>query len=68
MVLDNKFELGQTVYVKTDPSQLPRMVISIELLGNGNLIYKVTHLDYVTSHYDFELSCEEDTLLKQQSY
>lgn len=62
MVIDNKFNIKEEVYLKTDPSQNVRIVTAIQ----------VTDLDYTyqlmcgveTSwHYDFEITKEKNVLV-----
>jgi hypothetical protein len=38
-ILDNVFDLGQTVYLKTDKDQIPRIITAIQLNDNG-LLYR----------------------------
>jgi hypothetical protein len=38
MVVDNKFEIGQTVYLRTDKDQLPRMLVQLNV-GKTNIMY-----------------------------
>jgi uncharacterized protein (UPF0303 family) len=61
--IDNKFNIGQIVYVITDKEQEPRIVVAIEI-SNKDLLYKVCHGVSTSEHYDFELSEEVDLLVK----
>lgn len=61
MLIDNKYEFGQIVYLKTDPDQHPRMVFCFEV-SKGDILYKVCQGTNVSTHYDFELSEEKDVL------
>jgi len=50
---------GDTVYIKTDPSQLPRLIFGYNIVPNGdNLIikYEVTLFNKRSLYFDFELS------------
>lgn len=58
-----KFQLGQIVYLVTDKYQEKRIVTAITERQSGYLYELSCGLD-VSSHYDFELSTEEDTLMK----
>lgn len=58
-----KFELGQVVYLVTDKEQEKRIVTAIVERQSGYLYELSCGLD-VTSHYDFEISSDEDTLQK----
>lgn len=63
MVIDNKFEIGQIVYVITDTDQLPRIVTSFEVTPGSILVYRVYCGTVNSSHYDFELSHERNTVI-----
>lgn len=64
MVIDNKFELGQIVYVVTDTEQLPRQVTEIQVKPGGTIVYELSCSVNTSVHYDFELSTEVDLSLK----
>lgn len=63
ITIDNKFEIGETVYLVTDKDQLPNVVFSIEVT-QGNLLYKIAHGTTTSEHYDFELSREVNVILQ----
>lgn len=66
MTINNKFDPEQIVYLKTDPDQMKRMVTAITIRGK-NLIYELSlGDDGSTYHQEFEISKEEDTLMKVQ--
>ena len=67
MIIKNKFDFGDTVYVKTDCFQSPRMVLSIEVYKNGEVMYVLGQGTDTSKHYEFELSVDENTLLKIES-
>jgi len=52
-----KYNIGQEVYLKTDPDQLKRPVTGI-LLRKGSIIYYLSSGVDETSHYDFEITTE----------
>lgn len=55
---DIKYDLGEEVYLKSDPNQLPRVITRIQLSGIG-LIYLMQHADHgETAHYDYEITKE----------
>ena len=62
MMIDNKYEIGEIVYLKTDPDQHGRMVFAIELYKGGELLYKLIMGTMVSAHYGFELSKERDSI------
>lgn len=62
MVIDNKFELGDTVYLKTDPDQRAR-IVSAFLIRPSYIEYR---LDYGTDfswHPDFVISAERNIVI-----
>lgn len=62
MVIENKFEIGQTVYLITDEDQKPRLVISIRV-NKYDLIYELNSGTIASFHYDFEISEEKQLQL-----
>lgn len=58
-----KFRIGQTVYLITDKEQEKRIITAIVERQSGVLYELSCGLD-ISSHYDFEISPEEDTLQK----
>lgn len=63
MVIDNKFNIAQTVYLKTDPDQNARIVTAIQVTI-CEIIYQCACGTSTSWHYDFEISDEVDTLKK----
>lgn len=62
MMIDEKFQLGQIVYVKTDLDQRPGMVTAINVRP-GHVTYLVTSGDISVCFYDFEISLEKSSEL-----
>lgn len=62
MKLNNKFNLGDHVYLTTDPDQLRRIVIAIQVSLNG-LLYLLACGDSSCWHYEIEISNERDVLI-----
>lgn len=62
MVIDNVFEIGTVVYLKTDEDQRERMIYGICVFGKGEIVYKVCQGTTMSEHYDFELSDQKDVL------
>lgn len=56
-----EFDIRDTVYIKTDPEQLERIVTGIIIRENG-IVYHVSYCTDETSHYGFELSEEKDVM------
>lgn len=63
IIIENKFDFGDIVYLKTDKDQLPRVVVSFSVFKAGELLYKIVSGTTESSHYDFEISKEENILL-----
>lgn len=63
MVIDNKYSIGQEVYLTTDEEQKRRVVTAITVRPGG-MIYELSCGTTTSSHYDFELSDEENVLTK----
>lgn len=59
------FEVGEFVYLITDPDQHKRVVCGIILRPTG-LLYEVCHSVQTTIHYGFELSKEKDYKTKEE--
>jgi len=66
MVVDNKFDVGQTVFLKTDPDQLQRLVYSVQVLKD-TIMYQIVCGTLSSWHSDFEISTEKDVLKLVQS-
>lgn len=64
IVVDNKFEFEQQVYLRTDPDQLPRIVASIQISPGGSLLYRLCCGPQESWHYEFEISGGPDVLIK----
>lgn len=62
--IEVSFEIGDMVYLKTDPDQNKRMVTRISIGGLNNLTYELTLGTLTSWHYEFEISREQDIELK----
>jgi hypothetical protein len=60
MVIDNKFELGEILYLKTDAEQLGRIVTAIIVCPDDSYLYELTCGTHASKHYDFEISQEKN--------
>ena len=63
MVIENKFELGELVYLSTDEDQKQRMVTKIYIHLDGSLIYQLSCGTMYSEHYEKEIS-EEKNFIK----
>jgi len=62
MVIDNKFDFGQVVYIKTDQDQRPRIITGI-LVKPGYMEYQLNCGTDWSWHPDFAISDEKNVLL-----
>lgn len=62
IMIDNKFEIGEEVYLKTDREQLSRIIYCFKVFKN-EIMYEVANGTTVSAHYDFEISKEINVLL-----
>lgn len=58
MKIDNKFNIGETVYISNDTMQLPRMITRINV-NPYDITYEIASGTEVSAHYDFELSSDK---------
>lgn len=63
MVIDNKHNFGDTVYLATDESQSIRIVTGIILLVGGAVLYELSCGTFTSRHYDIEITSEKNVLL-----
>lgn len=63
MVIDNKFNIGDMVYLVTDADQLPRVITNIEIRPGNCLVYRLCIGASMSNHYEFEISAEKETAL-----
>jgi len=61
MIIQNKFDLEQVVYLKTDIDQRQRMVTGMCIRGN-NLTYELSFGDRATWHQEIEIAETADIL------
>lgn len=64
MTINNRFNIGQEVYLKTDPDQLKRIICQIAITPGAALIYQLALASQNSWHYEIEISATEDQLLK----
>lgn len=64
MVIDNRYEIGEIIYLKTDNDQLLRLISGIMICGK-DIMYEVSHGTTTSKHYEFELTPEVNILAKE---
>lgn len=62
MLIDSKFEIGNTVYLKTDIEQKKRLVTGI-YVRETSVAYMLSCGADESTHYHFEISEEVDVLI-----
>ena len=62
MVIDNKFNISEIVYLRTDVDQSPRVVCSISVYPT-ELVYNLSCGTVQSGHYGFEISTEKNLLM-----
>lgn len=67
MTIKTRFEIGQIVYLKTDPEQNERIITGI-MVRPTMLIYYIAFGMNETTHYDIEITTEKDVLKAITSY
>lgn len=63
-VIQTEYEIGDTVYLKTDKDQNARQVYAY-VVYRTEIVYKLTMGTDVSEHYDFEISKEKDYAIPQ---
>jgi hypothetical protein len=59
MIIDNKFELGEILYLKTDAEQHCRICTAIIVSPDNSYLYELTCGIQASKHYDFEITPEK---------
>ena len=68
MEINNKFNIGDTVYIKTDSSQMPNIIIAITTYSDTYITYKLSSKDNCGDYRDYEISHEENKVFKLINY
>jgi len=61
MVIENKFDIGDIVYLQTDTDQVGRMVTRI-LVEKTCIMYQLIAGVVASDHYEFEISADKNVL------
>jgi hypothetical protein len=63
IIIEAEYKIGDTVFLKTDPSQMERMVYAIEMRGvKSNILYGLVCGDETSDHWEFEITRDKDDL------
>ena len=57
---DLAFKIGETVYLKTDPDLLPRIITGIMTRPYNRVLFCLNFMGSESYHYDFEITIEND--------
>jgi len=64
MVIDNKYDIGEILYLVTDEEQKKRLCTAIVICPDNSFLYEVISGTSASKHYEFELSREPDIAMK----
>ena len=67
MVLENKYNIGDFVYLTTDTEQ-KKWVVTRLSVGSSEIVYELSLGGEISGHYDFEISTEKDIVMKSTSW
>ncbi len=60
MIIKSEFTWGDTVYLKTDPEQLPRIITAITAFSPLAIQYELACGTEITPHWAIEISKDEN--------
>lgn len=63
MVIENKYSIGEAVYLLTDPDQRMMLITGIIVRPSG-VLYYLSYKAEETLHYEFELTSDINELIK----
>jgi hypothetical protein len=63
MFINNKFNLGDIVYLITDIDQRARIITGIKVRMNDLLVYELACNCEETNHFEVEISSEKNILI-----
>ncbi len=66
MMIENKYNIGEKVFLVTDGDQLERLVTAIQISPN-NLLYRLINNTTETWHFEFEISKEKNFVASSDS-
>lgn len=61
-IIDNEFEIGAVVYLKTDMDQQPRIVYGFKVFKN-DILYTLACGTQSSDHYAIEIAAEKNILV-----
>ena len=63
MTINNKFNIGDLIYLNTDEEQLLRQITGITINPDLSLIYNIIQGLEISRHYEIEMTKEKNTLI-----
>lgn len=64
MIIKNKYNLGQFVFLVTDEDQKQRIVTMLKIYPEGGIMYQLSVGKDFSDHYEIEISEEENIEIK----
>ena len=65
MIVDNVHEMGDEVFLKTDPDQMLHIVTGITVRPAGLIEYKLSCVGSETTHFECEICVTQNILVKR---
>lgn len=59
-ILNNRFSLGEIVYLKTDQEQSPRIVTAFMYSFGEQLLYRLAQGEFDSLHFEVEITSEKE--------
>ena len=63
MIIENEFNIGDTVFLITDPEQLPRLITRISTGPHDDISYGLMLSSEMSYHYAIEITKERQPVL-----
>lgn len=63
MVINNRYNFNDVVYLRTDEDQKQRIVTGMRVTPSGEIIYMLACGSVCSDHYDFEMCIEKNVLV-----
>lgn len=60
MTINNKYNIGQIVYLLTDREQCERIITCIQIVSMNNISYQLSCGIAASWHYDYEIISNKD--------
>jgi hypothetical protein len=63
IIIENEFEIGHTVYLRTDDDQKPRLITAVCCRAGSYMTYELSCGTATSWHNALEMSLEKDVLV-----